>query len=236
MKKLSFILVLIILLSLLVGCSDTGANTDGTDAVEQTIAHGVSWSDNSVYKALVGSWQLENSETPDIYVFSEDGKIRIVRGTLYFEGNVKYGIDSDGQRKLKSDFYYFSGEFNYQVNEDKAIFVNTEGVTQTFIKVDYTVPELTVYENFNAENPLVGTWYNEEYNDTYVFNADGTAYYEQDNTEMACVYHVNYTYMEDEGYIKLTYDVGNGVEESNDSYKITGDTLNIIGLGEYTRK
>lgn len=239
MKKLSLILVSILVAALLFGCADSGNNTpsDGvTEPASEVISHGVSWSDNTVDKALVGSWQIENGETPDFYIFTEDGKIRIARGSVYFEGNVKYGIDSDGVHKLKSDFYYLSGEFNYVASKDKVIFVDNDGVTQTFVKAEYVVPQLTVYENFNAENSLVGTWYNEEYNDTYVFNADGTAVYELNDTESACLYHIDYTYNEADGYLKLTYDTGNGAEESSDSFKITGDTLNIIGLGEYTRK
>ncbi|MBQ2825451.1 MAG: hypothetical protein IJF19_04170 [Clostridia bacterium] len=236
MKKLSFILALTLVAVFLFGCNNSGTNTPSSETVPETIGEGVSWSDNTVYKLLVGTWQIEGGETPDYYIFSEDGKIRITRGSMYFEGDVKYGIDSNGNHKLMSDFYYMSGEFNFVVKDGKAIFVDTEGVAQTFVKAEYTAPKLEVYENFNAENPLVGTWYNEEYNDTYVFNADGTAVYELMDNEKACLYHIDYTYNEADGNLKLTYNAGSGVEESSDSYKITDDTLNIIGLGEYTRK
>ena len=236
MKKLSFILVLMLVSIFLFGCNETTGNNSPTETAPVTIAEGTSWSDNTVDKALVGSWQIENNEAPDYYIFTENGKIRIARGSMYFEGNVKYGIDSNGTHKIKSDFYYLSGEFNYVVSDNKVIFVDADGVSKTFLKAEHTAPKLTAYEDFNAKNPLVGTWYNEEYNDTYIFNADGTAVYELMDNEKACLYHIDYTYNDVDGNLKLTYDAGTGVEESNDAYKITGDNLNIIGLGEYTRK
>ncbi len=236
MKKLSSILVLMLIATLLFGCNNSGVNTPPSETVPETIGEGVSWSDNTVYKFLVGTWQIEDGDTSDYYMFTEDGKIRITRGSMYFEGDVKYGIDSNGNHKLKSDFYYMSGDFNYSVKDGKVIFVDDEGVSQTFVKAEYTAPKLNVYEGFNADNPLVGTWHNDEYNDTYIFSADGTAVYELMDNEKACLYHINYTYNEEDGNLKLTYDAGNGIEESSDAYKITGDNLNIIGLGEYTRK
>lgn len=230
MKKLSFLLLLVLTASLLFGCNNTGDTsvTVGSD--------GIAWSDTSVDKDLAGAWKIEGSTTDEVYLFTEDCKVRITRGSVYMQGDVTYGIDTEGNHKYFSDFYYMAGELDYTVDGDTAVFNREDGVTQTFKKIDYTAPQLSVYEDFNAENPLVGTWYNEEYNDSYTFNTDGTAVYEMNDTENVCLYHIDYTYMEDDGYICLRFDAGEGAEESRDSYKITGDTLNIIGLGEYTRQ
>ena len=230
MKKLSLLLVLILVSTLLFGCNGAQGNTDGISE------DGVVWSDTAADKNLVGAWEIEGSTEDEIRLFTEDCKIKIVRGSVSIQGDVTYGIDTEGNHKYLSDFYYMAGELNYVADGDTAIFVREDGVTQTLKKVEYKAPELEVYKKFNAENPLVGTWHNDEYNDTYVFNADGTAVYELKDTENACLYHIDYTYMEDDGYILLTFDAGDGIEQSKDSYKITGDTLNIIGLGEYTRK
>lgn len=231
MKKLSFLLLLVLTATMLFGCNNSGTGTSST-----TVGDGVAWSDTAVDKDLVGAWQIEDSTTDEVYLFTEDCKIRITRGSVYMQGDVTYGIDTDGNHKYFSDFYYMAGELDYVVDDETAIFIREDGVTQTFKKIDYTAPELAVYEDFNADNPLVGTWYNEEYNDSYTFNEDGTAVYEMNDTENVCLYHIDYTYMESDGYMLLTFDAGEGVDESKDSYKITGDTLNIIGLGEYTRQ
>lgn len=230
MKKLSFLLLLVLTATFLFGCnsaSDT-STTVGSD--------GIAWSDTAADKDLVGAWEIDGSTTDEVYIFTEYCTVHITRGSVYMQGDLTYGIDTDGNHKLFSEFYYMAGEFDYAVNGDTAVFTREDGVTQTFKKIDYTEPQLTVYENFNAENPLVGTWHNEEYNDTYVFYDDGTATYEFNDVENVCLYHIDYTYTEEDGNILLTYDAGAGVEESSDSYTITGDTLTIIGLGEYTRQ
>lgn len=231
MKKLSFLLLLVLTATLLFGCNNSVSDTPTT-----TVGDGIAWSDTAVDKNLVGAWEIDGSTTDEVYLFTEDCKVRITRGSVYMQGDVTYGIDTDGNHKFFSDFYYMAGELDYVVDGDTATFVREDGVTQTFNKIEYNAPELAVYENFNAENPLVGTWYNEEYNDTYIFNADGTAVYEMNDTENVCLYHIDYTYMEDDGYICMTYDAGEGSAESKDSYVITGDTLNIVGFGEYTRQ
>ncbi len=231
MKKLTILISAVLIAMLLFGCNASKEDTSAT-----TVGSGVAWSQNAVDKELLGTWQIENDESSDYYIFTENRTLQIVRGSLSFEGNVTYGIDTDGNHKYLSDFNYMAGELTYVVEGDKAVFVNDEGVTLTFVKAEYTAPKLEVYKDFNKDNPLVGTWYNEEYKDTYTFGADGTAIYELDDTENACLCHIDYTYNEADGVLLLTFDAGSGVEQSQDSYTITGDTLNIIGLGEYTRK
>ena len=232
MKKLAFILVIITLATMLFAC-DTSPKTE---PVQTTVAKGIAWSDKTADKNLAGAWQFDDGSQPEYYIFTEDCKVQIVRGTVYFEGNVTYGIDTDGNRIYFSDFYYMAGELNYTVSGDKVVFMNEDGEQRVMDRADYKAPELKVYEDFNAENPLVGTWYNEQYQDSYTFNADGTATYLLNNTERSYVSHIDYTYKEADGYLYLTYDAGEGVQEDISTYTINLDTLNINGEGDYKRQ
>lgn len=232
MKKLSFLVLLLLCAVFLFGCGEVN-----TPAETQPVGDGIAWSSTTADKNLVGAWLFENDEEHDeVYLFTDDCKVRIVKGSCYFEGDVTYGIDTDGNHKYFSDFYYMAGELTYVVDGNKVIFVNDEGVSRTMIKTEYTAPKVEAFEDFNAENPLVGTWYNEEFNDSYTFNADGTASYDMDYTEQAYVTHIDYTYKEDDGLIYFSYDTGDGVDQYTESYSIKGDTLNIVGTGDFTRK
>lgn len=220
MKKLSLILVLMLVCTFLFGCNNSAG---GNDSV-------------TVDKDLVGAWQLEEENQFEYYIFTEDSKVRIARGSVYFEGDANFVSYSDGSRKYISDFYYMTGELTYTVDDDTVTFDDGQGTVQVLKKTEFTAPELKTYEDFNADNPLVGTWYNEEYNDSYTFNADGTASYTMDNTELSYVSHIDYTYKEADGTIYFTYDAGKGSQEITDTYTLSGDILNIASSGEYTRQ
>lgn len=233
MKKLSLILMFMLVAAMLFGCKEE----DEVLTPPETVAPGIAWSSTAADKNLVGAWLIENDEEHnEIYLFTNDCKIRIVKGSCYFEGDVTYGIDTDGNHKYLSDFYYMAGELTYVVDGDKVIFVNEEGVTRTMVKTQYSAPQLKAFDDFSAENPLVGTWYNEEYNDSYTFNADGTAAYDMDYTEQAYKTHIDYTYKVVDDLIYFTYDTGDGAEQYTESFSVKGDTLNIIGTGEFIRK
>lgn len=218
MKKLAFLLMLLLVPVLLFGCNK--ADEDAKD----------------VDMDLVGAWQLEDENQIEYYIFTEDSKVCIARGTVYFEGDATFVKYADGSRKYFSNFYYMSGELNYTVDGDTVTFDDGTGTVQVFKKADYSAPELKIYEDFNSKNPLVGTWYNEEYNDTYTFNADGTASYSMDFAELEYVSHIDYTYNEKDGTIYFTYDAGAGSQEITDTYTIAGDVLSIAGSGEYIRQ
>lgn len=232
MKKLILTLLVVTLTALLFGCSPQSS----TDSTEATVGNGISWSKNTVDKMLVGTWQIEGDENNIYYIFDEDGTICMARGRTYYEGEVTYGIDTEGNHKYFSDFNYWAGEFTYVVEGDKAIFVDDDGVTLTLIKAEYTQPELKQYEDFSAENPLLGTWYNDEYCDSYSFNSDGTAVYELTDSENACVIRVEYTYTEEDGYIYFTSHDGTEMVSYSESYKLADDTLDIYSSGKYIRQ
>ena len=223
-KVILFVLVILCVVSLF-GC--------GGSAPADTTNVSVAWSDTAVDNELVGAWIVEGSPDGEIRVFTSDGKIRFVKGTVYFEGNVKYGIDSNGNKKYLSDFYYMAGELNYMVEGNKALFVSLDGVTQTLVRTSTPEINLTKYEDFNADNPLIGTWSNEEYNDSYTFKADGTATYDLTDNERMYVSHIDYTYKVDGDKVYLNYDAGEGEEALTSVFLIEDGVLDIDGSGDY---
>lgn len=228
MKKISVLVLVVMCALLMFGCNDTGV------APNETVPVGVAWSSTAADPQLVGAWTLEGSENNEIHYFTEDCKIRIVTGSVYLEGDVMYGVDSIGDRKLQSDFHYLSGQFSYLITNGKALIVNSEGVTQTLVRVnDYKEPELSVPEDFNKDNPLIGTWYNDEYLDSYTFNADGTASYDLTSVETVFRSHIDYTYKVVDDKLHFTYDDGTGVKTSISVFTIKDGVLDIDGVGGF---
>ena len=230
MKKIIIFVATALCLTMLFGC------TSQSPAPADTVNNGVVWSENYVDKDLVGAWTIEENPEAELRVFTEDGKIQLVKGSVCLEGDVQYGIDSDGNKKYFSEFYYMAGELNYMISGDKALFVSLDGVTQTLVRAEAPEVELKQYEDFNAENPLVGTWANEEFNDSYTFNADGTASYYLNDTELVYTSRISYTYKVEDDTVYLTYDSGEGVESYTSVFTIEDDVLNFDGSGEYKRQ
>lgn len=227
MKKIIILAALVLCFTTLFGCGTQGA------APADTVNKGVVWSDNYVDKDLVGAWAIEGEPDAELRVFTEDGKIQFVKGSVYFEGDVKYGVDSDGNKKYFSEFYYMAGELNYMVEGDRALFVSLDGVTQTLIRTRLPEVKLTQFEDFNAENPLVGTWKNDEFNDSYTFNADGTASYTLESAEYMYVSCIDYTYKVEDDKVHLSYSTGEDVESYISVFTIKDNVLNLDGSGEY---
>ena len=228
MKKISLALLFVLVSVMLFGC--------GKEVVTPDVNGGTAWSNTSVDKDLVGAWQIEGGDSDVYYIFTENCKIQMVRGTATLEGNVLYGIDANGNHKYKSDCYFRAGELDYVVAGDVVTFTDAKGVQEVLKKVEYTAPVVDGYENFKADNPLVGTWYNEEYKDTFVFAADGTAVQETVDTEQACVARSVYKYTEADGKLIYCGSDGEGVSEYISDYTIKDNVLNIDGLGDYVKK
>lgn len=218
MKKFSLFIIIVLVAVFLFGCNNSDKNNANVD------------------KELVGAWQVTGENQNEYYIFTEDSKVRIVRGSVYFEGDASFTVESDGSRKYASNFYYMNGELTYTIEGDKATFDDGLGNVMILEKADYSAPKLDVYNDFASKNVLVGKWHNDEYNDTYVFSADGTANYTMDFVELSYVSGIDYTYTEKDGTIYFTYDSGTGPQEIASTYEISGDTLIIDGSMEYTRQ
>ncbi len=219
MKKFGFILVFVLISTLLFGCNNKA-----------------DYNPNNVDMDLVGAWQLEDEGQTEYYIFTEDSKVKVVRGTVSFEGEAEFKVNADGSRTYISNFYYMAGELSYTINGDKVTFDNGEGTIQTLKRAEYTAPELKVYDDFDSQNPLIGTWTNEEYCDGYTFNSDGTASYTMDFLDLEYISRINYTYTEKDGKVYFTYDSGAGSQELVSTYEISGDILVFDGSAEYTRQ
>ena len=225
MKKVIIFALVILCVASLFGCS-TSTPADTTNV-------SIAWSDTAVDNALVGAWLVEENPDGEIIEFTSDGRIRFVKGTVCFEGDVKYGIDSNGNKKYFSEFYYMAGELNYMVEGSRALFVSLDGVTQTLVRTTSPEIALTKFDDFNADNPLIGTWLNEEYNDSYTFKADGTATYNLIDNELKYASHIDYTYKVDGDKVYLNYDAGEGEETSTSVFVIIDGVLDIDGSGDY---
>lgn len=219
MKKFSLILALLLISMLCFGCNNKADETK-TD----------------VDMDLVGAWKLEDESHPELYVFTEDSEVKIVSGSISFEGTASFKKNADGSGTYLSNFYYMAGELSYKIDGDKVTFDDGEGTIQSLKKAQYTAPELKKYDNFNADNSLIGTWINAEYSDSYTFNTDGTATYVMDFGDLEYVSVIDYTYTEKDGKVYFTFDSGEGSQEISSVYTINGDTLIFDGTAEYTRQ
>lgn len=229
MKKLALILAVLVLSISLFACEPASDNN-------HTVKSGVVWTEDKADPDLIGAWQILDDPDAELRIFTKDCKIQLVKGAVYIEGDVRYGIDSDGTKKYFSDFHYMAGELNYLVDGDRALFVNSEGVTQTLVRAEYKEPEFKKYEDFDSKNVLVGTWECEEYNDSYIFNDDGTAQYAYNNDEESSLYIVNYTYNVKDSKVYLSSDSGEETTEDIYTFSIKDNTLEINGNGGYVRK
>lgn len=219
MKKFALVLSFLLIPLLLFGCNNNSAdNASGVDM------------------DLVGAWQIADGSQPEYYIFAEDGGVKVQRGTVSFEGEAVFEVNADGTRTYTSNFYYMAGILSYSFNGDTVTFDDGAGTVQTLKKAQYNAPELKKYEDFNSENPLVGTWSNEEYNDSYIFNSDGTATYTMDFGELEYISRIDYTYSVKDGTVYFTYDAGSGSQELTSVFEIDGDTLVFDGSAEYTRQ
>ena len=219
MKKFGLIITVLLVSMLCFGCNNK-ADENKTD----------------VDMDLVGAWQLEDENHPELYIFTEDSEVKVVSGSISFEGEASFKKNSDGKGTYLSNFYYMAGELSYTIEGDKVTFDDGEGTTQTLKKAEYTAPEIKKYDEFNSKNPLIGTWANEEYSDSYTFNSDGTATYVMDFGDLEYVSKIDYTYTEKDGKVYFTFDSGEGLQEISSVYTINGDTLLFDGTAEYTRQ
>ncbi len=219
MKKFALIILFVLISALFVGCNNKADDNK-----------------SNVDMDLVGAWQLEDESHTEYYIFTKDAQVKVVRGSVSFEGEADFKVNADGSRTYTSNFYYMAGELDYTIDGNKATFDNGQGTIQTLKKAEYVTPELKVYEDFDSKNPLIGTWANAEYNDSYTFNSDGTASYTMDFGELEYVSRIDYTYTEKDGKVYFTYDSGEGSQELVSTYEISDDTLVFDGSAEYTRQ
>ncbi len=242
MKKL-FALVLACLLLLSLGaCKKTEDNpTTPTDA--DNLSYEIQWqtlADDDV----VGAWMPEDPVEDEYVLFTPEGKLRVVYGTVVFESDIKFGEDVKGNKSAFTEGTYLYGQWTYKVEDDVLTVTypksteddDSEFENKVFRKTDYTPITLIAKEDFKADDALVGTWTNGTYNDSYSFTEDGYAVFTQEYDDGINVYdtEVKYTYVVKDGKIDFSYFKSNDGKEFVESfdYTIEGSKL-VIGQSDY---
>ena len=236
MKKFLALLTAVIMLLSFTACNNAGESATSDEYPYGTVVGGeISWSDTKADSAIVGSWQLEDESQVEYYVFTEECKVMVVRGSVYWEGSASYGIDEDGIRSYFSEFQYLYGQLTYTIDGDTLTFLDLDGTTQVLKRSTYTPPVLEVPEDFKVDEKLVGYFYNEEYKDSYEFLEDGTAFYKMDLTdEQGYLSGCKYTYSVKDGKVTLNYHDGKDYGNETFDYTVDSTTL-VINGNSYTR-
>lgn len=153
-------------------------------------------------------------------------------GTLEQMGSYITTDNGDGtQTVLVSIGYSFYGNFTQTTvtgnmfTGRKLSLVDDNGIELPLVSASIPAVSVTVPENFEVNEQLVGEWNDEMYNYTYIFNADGTAF-----IDFGGSLTVEGTYVATDEVVTITFI--NGEEMSVDyPYAFDEDTLVINGLG-----
>ncbi len=153
-------------------------------------------------------------------------------GTLEQMGSYITTDNGDGtQTVLVSIGYSFYGNFTQTTvtgnmfTGRKLSLVDDNGTELPLVSASIPAVSITVPEDFEVNEQLVGEWKDEMYNYTYIFNADGTAF-----IDFGGSLTVEGTYVATDEVVTITFI--NGEEMSVDyPYAFDEDTLVINGLG-----
>ncbi len=224
MKRfLSIVFVVLLVLSL--GACNGGTVTTQPSTAEPTFE--IDWSvipDSEI----VGAWEPEDSVSGEYVLFTDDGKLRVVHGTIVFDADIKYGEDGYGNKSIYTEGNYLYGQWVYVIKGDKLIVKYSEDEVKSFNRIEYTPVNLQTKEDFVKDDALVGKWLNKQYMDSYEFTEDGFAIYHQDIEDGIYVYEseIKYSYTVKDNVITLYYQDNDHVEESQTvEYRIDGTKL-----------
>lgn len=216
-------------------------NTTGTDVSD---VDDIKWQSLPDPDA-VASWKLADTDSDETYLLTIESKIRsVAKGSVYNESDIRYGTDKKGNKWMYSESYLlqFYGINKYEVKDDTLTITreNDDGTTEEykFVKTDYTPVKLVAPDNLKVDDKLVGSWYNEEFEDGYIFTDDGVCTYSVTVYDQNFVYDMiaNYTYTADEGKITRTLMDNSGKTQTETvEYYFANDTLYIDG-NDYKKK
>ncbi len=241
MKKLFALLFACLLVFALGACKNSGDTPKDSDG--DNYSYEVQWQDLAD-DDVVGAWEPEESVAGEYILFTPEGKLRLVYGTVVFDADIRYGEDVKGNKSAYTDGSYLYGQWTYTVKDDVLTVSypktgeNDETVFENkiFRKIDYTPITLLTKEGFKADEALVGTWTNAEYNDSYTFTEDGFAIFSQKLDDGLNSYEtqIKHSYLVEDGKIDLSYYKTNDGEEISDSleYTIEGTKL-MLGDNDY---
>lgn len=230
MKRIISIILVCFLVLALTACSDSG-NTDTTTA---TGSYEINWSyvpDND----LVGAWKPAAEDGKEYVLFTDDGKLRAVYGTVVFDSTLNYGVDGYGNKSCYTEGSYLYGQWTYKVEGD-TLKINYEDKELVFNQIEYTPITIQAKDSFVKNDKLVGKWLNKMYNDSYEFTTDGYAIYSQKYDDGINVYEteVKHAYTVEDNKITLYFYNSNDKNEVTQTldYSIDGTKI-IIGEADY---
>lgn len=243
MKKLSAILLILVMLFAFAACK-SGDETP-TAATGDTDSYVIDWSaipDDEV----VGAWKAVDSDAGEYVLFTPDGKLRLVKGTVVTEAAIQYGEDGAGNKSAYTQHNYLYGQWTYTVSDD-VMTVNypkfedgsetpTSYEEYVFNAFDYEPITLVADEDFTADKALIGKWTNTEYADAYEFTEDGYIIYTQKVDDGVYLYdaEIKMTYNIKDGKLVWSYHNDNSGNLSTETieYTIEGTKL-MIGESDF---
>lgn len=234
MKRL-FAIILVCLMVLSLGaCKSEETPTEPSSTVGEE-AYEINWS-NLPDTEIIGAWEPEQSVGGEYVLFTDDGKLRVVYGTIVFDSIMTFGVDGVGNKSGFTEGNYLYGQWTYNVEGDKLTVNYSEDETKVFNRIDYKPITLEAKPEFNKDEALVGKWLNKAYGDSYEFTADGYAIFHQKVDDGIYVYEteIKHTYTVEDGNITMSFFKNNGGTETEDTieYSIEGTKL-LIGDSDY---
>ena len=242
MKKL-FAIVLVCLLVLSLGACKKAENNSADPTQPSGTSLEIQWQ-TLADDDIVGAWEPEESVEGEYVLFTPEGKLRLVYGTVTFDADIRYGEDASRIKSAYTDGIYLYGQWTYKIEDDVLTVsypeTSEEGEQifedKVFRKADYNPITLLAKEGFKADDSLVGTWTNAEYGDSYTFTEDGFAIFSQKLDDGLNSYEteIKHSYIVEDGKITLSYYKNNDGEEFTDSleYTIEGTKL-MLGENDY---
>ncbi len=241
MKRLSAILLVLVMLFAFTACNSDKGTTAPT---ENTGSHEINWQ-GLADTDIVGAWQPADPATDEYVLFTPDCKLRVVKGAIVFESDINYGEDGAGIKSAYTDGTYLYGQWTYTVKDGVLTvtypkYVEGSDVPEfedkVFNTVDFTPVTLVVDEDFVGNESFVGKWTNSKYADSYEFTEDGYVIYSQDYEDGMYSYktEIKMTYnFKDGNLVVKTYEDNSGnVSTQTVDYTLEGTKL-LFGESDY---
>lgn len=245
MKRLIAILLAIFMVLSLVACNDDNPGGNETEPTDSA-SYEIDWQtlpDNDI----IGAWEPteDSAVSNEVVLFTMEGIMRVVYGTIVFDADITYGEDGYGTKSAYTQSSYLYGQWSYTIENGVLTIQYPSYDSETgeatftekvFNSVSYTPITLIAKEDFAKEDSLVGTWTNSTYGDSYQFTEDGYAIFNLAVDDGVYLYdtEIKYCYTVEGNEITFYYYDTNGGEETSETfeYSIDGTKL-FVGESDY---
>ncbi|MBQ3073764.1 MAG: hypothetical protein IJD19_03680 [Ruminococcus sp.] len=233
MKKVLALILIVVMLLALGACKPGDDDTPTTPTANGTTE--INWSyvpDNDI----TGAWTPKEPIKDEYVLFTPDGKLRIVYGTIVYESDIMYGVDGQGNKSCYTECNYLYGQWVYNRDGDTLTVKYPDGKEVLFELASYTPITLQAKEQFAKKDELVGKWSNKLYGDSYEFTDDGYVIFTQSFDDGVYVYdvEVKYTYTVEGELINMYYFAANDNNEMTNTFTYTLEgTKLMLGDNDY---